>query len=129
MVRKGVVEIGVERDDLTAQLLQHLRRESGRRAVAARANNLQLAFERLAVREIGDVALGHVRVEMIGAAFMQREAAFENQIAERAHILRPEGERARHAHLDAGPAIVVVARRHHRDAFHLKRELSEIGRR
>ena len=100
-----------------------------RRAVSARNHDLQFAFEGLAVREIGDVALGHVRVEVIGAAFVQRDAAFENQVAQRAHILRPEGQGTRHAHLDAGPTIVIVARRDHGHAFDLKRELREIGHR
>ena len=61
---KGVVEIGVERDNVAAELRQRLRRESARRAVSARNHDLQLAFEGLAVREIGDVALGHVREEV-----------------------------------------------------------------
>ena len=125
---KGVVEIDVERDHLAAELRQNLWRESARRAVSAGDHNLQLAFEGLAVCEVRDVARGDVLVEVIGAAFMQREAAFKNEVAQRAHILRPESQRARHAHLDAGPAIVVVACRDHGNAFDLKRELREIGR-
>ena len=116
-------------NNVAAELRQRLRRESARRAVSARNHDLQFAFEGLAVREIGDVALGHVRMEVIGAAFVQRDAAFENQVAQRAHILRPEGQGTRHAHLDAGPAIVIVARRDHGHAFDLKRELREIGHR
>ena len=56
-------------------------------------------------------------------------AAFEHDVLERGHVVRPEGERPAHAHLDARPAIVVMARGHHRHALDLKCELREIGRR
>ena len=43
------------------------------------------------------------------------------------HVVGREGERTLDAHLDPGPAIVVVARGDHGDAFDVELELREIG--
>ena len=50
-------------------------------------------------------------------------------LLQRGHVLRREGEGALDAHLDAGPAIVVVAGGDHGDAFDAEVELREIGHR
>src|SRR6185437_10223056 len=45
------------------------------------------------------------------------------------HVVGPERQRTRKAHLDAGPAIVVMARRDHRHAFDVEVELRKVGHR
>jgi hypothetical protein len=53
--------------------------------------------------------------------------AGKHQLFERRHFLGAERQRPIEAHFDAGPAVVVVAGSHHRHAFDLQRELSEVG--
>ena len=42
-MRKGVVELGIERHDFAAELFEHLRREGAGGAVAAGGDHFQLA--------------------------------------------------------------------------------------
>ena len=63
-----MVELGVERDHLAADRLQHLRREGAGGAVAAGGDDLELALELRAVGEVGDVARRIILVELVGAA-------------------------------------------------------------
>jgi hypothetical protein len=58
-----------------------------------------------------------------------RDAAIKHTPFQGAHVVRREGKRPLDTHLDAGPAIVVVARGDHGDAFDAKLELREIGHR
>ena len=66
--RKGMIELGVERDHFAADRLHHLRRERARGAVAASDHGLQLALQFWAVGEIGDIARREILVKLIGAA-------------------------------------------------------------
>ena len=80
--------------------------------------------------QIGHVALGHVGHEDVAAAaFRARRPPSSTQLLQRGHLVGREGQRPLDAHLDAGPAIVVVAGGDHGDAFDVKLELGEIGHR
>ena len=129
VVRESVVEVGVERHDLAADRFQDLRREGTGRAVAAGGDDLEAALELRTVGQSLDVALGDVRYEDIAAARFRLELAAENDRFQFRHVVGSERQRPRQSHLDTGPAIVVVARRHHRDAFDVEVELREVGHR
>ena len=129
VVRKGVVELAVERNDLAADRFQHLRRERAGGAVAAGAHHFQVALEFRPLGEVGDVARRKILDEVVGAAGLHLEAAVEHDVLEPRHLVGAEGERAVGAHLHAGPAVVVVRRRDHGDARHVEIELREIGHR
>ena len=124
-----MVELGVERDHLAADRLHHVRRERACRAVAASDHDFQLALELRALGEIGDIARREILVELIGAAGLVVELGVEHDFLQPRHLVRAEGERTVGAHLDAGPAIVVMRSGHHRDAGHVEIELREIGHR
>jgi len=68
-------------------------------------------------------------VKLIGAAGLVPEVGVEHDLLQPGHLVGAESERPVGAHLDAGPAIVVMRRRHHRDAGHVEFELREIGHR
>ena len=127
--RKRVIEFGVERDNLAADRFHYLRRERARGAVAAGDHDLQLALEFWPLGEIGDIARREIFVELIGAAGLVLELGVEHDFLQPRHLVRAEGERTVGAHLDAGPAIVVMRSGHHRDAGHVEIELREIGHR
>ena len=125
---EGVVELAVERDDGGAELGENARGEGARRAVAAGDDDLQGAQQFGPRQEIGHVALRHVGHEDVATALVLRgEPRVEHDLLERGHVVGREGERPLDAHLDAGPAIVVMAGGDHGDAFDFKRELREIG--
>ena len=124
-----VVQLRIERDHLTADGLQHLRREGAGRAVAAGRHHPQSAFQLRPFRQRLDVALAQVRHEHITAAAGRLGAALEHDRFELRHLVRPERQRPLQSHLDAGPAVVVVAGGDHRNALHIERELSEVGHR
>ena len=128
-MREGEVEFGIERHDLAAELLENLRREGARRAVAAGRDDLQLALELRAVGEIGDIArrkIGHIA---IAAAVGVAIGAGEHDLVQPAHFVRAEGDGPLRAHFHAGPAIVVMRGGDHRDGRHIEIELREIGHR
>ena len=130
VVREGVIELAVERHDLAADRLQHLRRERAGGAVAAGADDLELALELRPVGEVGDVARGKILDEVRRSRRRACRSARSSTISlSRVISSGPEGERAVGAHLHAGPAVVVVRGRHHRDARHVELELREIGHR
>ncbi len=81
VAREGVVEFGVEGDDLAADHFEHLRREGARGAVAASGDDLEPALELRPVGEIGDIAVGEVFDELVGAALPQRESGVEHDVA------------------------------------------------
>ena len=60
---------------------------------------------------------------------MLLEFGVEHDLLQPGHLVGAEGQRTVGAHLDAGPAIVVMRRRHHRDAGHVEIELREIRHR
>ena len=128
MRREGVVELAVERDDGGAKLGENARGEGAPRAVAAGDDDLQGAQQFGPRQEIGHVALRHVRYEDVAATLVLRgELRVEDDLLERGHVVGREGEGPLDAHLDAGPAIVVMAGGDHGNAFDLKGELREIG--
>ena len=127
--REGVIEFGVERHHLAADRLHHLRREGARGAVAAGDHDFQLALQLRAPGQIGDVARRKILVKLIRAADLVLEVGIEHDLLQPVHLVGAEGERTVGAHLDAGPAIVVMRRRHHRDAGHVEVELREIRHR
>ena len=57
------------------------------------------------------------------------KSASEHDFFEAVHFVGPEGERPVGAHLDPGPAIVVMRGRHHRHAGNVEIELREIRHR
>ena len=109
---------------------EHARREGAGRAVAAGDHHLHGTQQFRPRQQIGHIALGHVGHEDVApACVLGGEAGAEHDVLERGHVVGGEGQRPLHAHLDAGPAIVVVAGSDHGDAFDLERELREIGHR
>ena len=125
---EGVVELAIERDDGGAKLGENARREGAGRAVAAGDDDLQRAQQFRPRQKVGHVALGHVGHEDVAAAFvLLGEVRVEHDLLERGHVVGREGEGPLDAHLDAGPAIVVMAGGDHGDAFDFERELREIG--
>ena len=98
-------------------------------AVAAGDHDLQLALQLGAFGQVGDVARRKILVELIGAAGLVLEVGIEHDLLQPRHLVGAEGQRPVGAHLDAGPAIVVMRCRHHRDAGHIEIELREIGHR
>ena len=125
---EGVVEVAIERDDRCAERGEHPGGERAGGAVAARDHGLQGTPQFRPRQEIGQVALGQIGHEDVAPGIVARiEPALEHDVLERGHVFWGERQRPLHAHLDAGPAIVVVARRDHGDAFDLELELGEIG--
>jgi hypothetical protein len=127
--REGVIEFGVERYHLAADRLHHLRCEGARGTVAAGDHDFQLALELRALGQIGNVAGREILVKLIRAADLVLEVGVEHDLFQAVHLVRAEGERPVGAHLDAGPAIVVMRRRHHRHAGNVEIELREIRHR
>ena len=123
------VEIAVERNDFGAERAQELRRESAGGAVAAGGDDLEPARKLRASGQIGDVAGGKIGHEFIAAACLIAIFARDDDVAQPRHLLRPERDRPRSAHLDPGPAVVVVRGGHHRHRRRIERELGEIGHR
>jgi hypothetical protein len=62
-----VIELGIERHDFTADRFQDARRKGPGGAVAAGGDDLQLALDLRPRGEIGDVAVGEVLGELVGA--------------------------------------------------------------
>ena len=129
VVREGEVEIAVERNDLDAELAQELGREGAGRAVAAGGDDLEPAAHFRASGQIGDVAGGKIGHEFVSPAGLIAVVSSNDDVAQPRHLLRPERHRPRGAHLDAGPAVVVVRGGHHRHRRRIERELGEIGHR
>ncbi len=126
MVRERIIEVGVKRDYVAAESRQHLRCERARRAVAASGDHLQLAGEWFAPRKAVHVTLADIRVKMIRASWVGAISAFQNNDSQRGHFIGAERQWPRHPHLDAGPAVVVMARRYHGHAFDIQGELREV---
>ena len=68
-------------------------------------------------------------MELIGTAGLVLELGVEHDFLQPRHFVGTEGEWTVGAHLDAGPAIVVMRRRHHRDTGHVEIELREVSHR
>ena len=97
--------------------------------VAASRDDLEVAFQLWPVGERLDIAFGEIGNEDIAAACLRLDVAIQDNRLQLRHVVRAERQRAREAHLDAGPAVVVVARGHHRDAFDVEFELGEVSHR
>ena len=120
VAREGEIGFGVERNHLAAERFEEPGRKSPRGAVAAGRHHLQLSRDLPVLRKVGQVAGREVRDRTIGTAFGRRSFAAENEVAKPRHLVRAEGDRALPPHLDAGPAVVVVGRRHHGDGRHIE---------
>ena len=59
VAREGMVELGIERDDLAADARQRLRRERPGGAVAAGRDDLQRAADRDAFGQVGKIGFAH----------------------------------------------------------------------
>ena len=129
VAREGEVEFAVEGNDLDAERAQELGRERPGGPVAAGGDDLEAAAEFRPAGQIGDVAGREVGHELIAAARLRTVIAGDDDVAQARHLLRPEGHRPRRAHLDPGPAVVVVGGGHHRDRRRIESELGEIGHR
>ena len=99
------------------------------RAVAAGGDHLDGVLQLRPAGQIGDVAVGEILHEAVGAAAALVELGGEHDVLQPAHLVGAEGERPVGAHLDAGPAVLVVRGRHHGDRRHVEVELGEIGHR
>jgi len=77
--------------------------------------------------DIGDVALGHALDAGQFAAVPAPELAAEDDLLQPAHLVRAEGQGPGGAHLDPGPAVLVVAGGDHGHAGCVQVELGEIG--
>ena len=129
VARKGEIEFAVERNDFDAERAQELGREGSGGAVAAGRDDLEAAAEFRPAGQIGDVAGRKIGDEFVPAARLRTIFARDNDIAQTRHLLRPEGHWPRRAHLDPGPAVVVMGGGHHRDRRRVERKLGEIGHR
>ncbi len=98
-------------------------------AVAGGDDDLELALELRPVGQRLHVALGDVGLEDVAAAVSSLVGGAEHDLLELRHFLGAECQRPLQAHLDAGPAVVVVARRDHGDALDVEVELGEVGHR
>jgi hypothetical protein len=88
-----------------------------------------LPHELRPIGKVGDIAGRKILDESVAAAFPHLVAAVEHDVLQSRHFIRPECQRTIGAHLHAGPAIVVVGRRDHRDTGHVEIELREVGHR
>ncbi len=124
---EGRVERGVELDDFGAHGAQGLGREGAGRAVAAGADDLELALQLELGGDIVHVALLHAFDAAHAATRVFHAQAAHDDFLQPAHFVRTEGQRRLAAHLDAGPAVVVVRGGDHGDAGRLLVELGEVG--
>ena len=127
---EAVVQLAMQFDHLNAQRAQHIRGERPRRAIAASDNRFQFAFEIIAPRQIILIGLRHTIDALISAAVAAHASIFQHHIPQGTHFIRAERQRPRRAHFHAGPAIFIMARRHHSHSRCIKVKLPEIsGRR
>src|SRR5262249_4076168 len=117
--RKIEIEITIERHHLAANSFEHARCPRARRAIAAGGDYFEPAREPSSRRERPDVAIGQIRNKYVAAAWGRFALAGEDEVLERGHLLWSEGKGSGEPHLDAGPAIVVVAGRDHRHPLHV----------
>ena len=127
IAREGEVELAVERDDFSTDLCKDLRHEGTGGAVAAGRDDLELAADGGTVRKVGDVAGAHVVDIGVSAAGPCLALTPQHDGLEAGHLVRAEGQRTVRPHFHPGPAVFIVAGRHHGDAGHIQRELREIG--
>ena len=127
VLREIPVEVDIHRNHFDAEPLEQSWREGAGRAVAAGRHHFQLALDLRPVGEIGEIDFGEVLDEFVAAARGVAELAVQHDVAQPAHLVRSEGDRALRAHLHAGPAVVVVRGGDHRDRRRVERELREIG--
>ncbi len=128
VVGEAPVELRVHLDHLGhAHAAQGLRREGAGRAVAAGGDHLQRTLQRHARGDVGDVAFGHAGHVHELAAGLLPPASREHDLLQPAHLVRAEGQGLVRAHLDPGPAVLVVAGGDHGHARRVQIELGEIG--
>ena len=126
VVGERMVQFAMKRHNLHAQCFQDLGGIGAGRAIATGHHGFDLAFEFCPVRQIRDIAVAHVGDEVIIAAIAGLSLTIQNDVFEHGHFVRAKGEGALGAHLDAGPAVFIVAGGDHGHARHIQRELGKI---
>ena len=129
VAREGEIEFAVKGNDLDAKRAQELWRERPGGPIAAGGDNFEGSAEFRPGGQIGDVAGREVGDELISTPRLRTIVAGDDDVAQTRHLLRPEGHRLGGAHLNPGPAIVVVGGGDHRDRGRIESELCEIGHR
>ena len=126
---EGEIQFVVHRDHFRSDSGQRFRREGARRAVAGGANHLDRPRQADAARHVAQIGLAHIGHGDIGAARALFPQPAQHDLLQPGHLVRPESQRTLRAHLHPGPAILVMAGRHHRHGGTVQRELSEVGHR
>ena len=129
VVGEGVIQLVVAGHHLDADTLEKLGREGRGRAVAGGADHAQLARHPEVAHEVVEIGLAHAIDEFIRAAVARFALTVQHDVAQFGHFVGAVGERTVKAHLDAGPAVGVVAGRDHRHGGRIEVELREIGHR
>ena len=126
---EGEIQLRIHRDHLCPDAGKCLRRKGARRAVAAGRHHPDRAGEFVPVRDRREITRAHVFGTGIAAAGARFGEAAEHDRFQPRHLIRPEGQRFRGAHLHPGPAIFVVAGGDHGNARTIERELRVISHR
>ena len=124
---EGPVELGVHLDHLGAHAAQGLGHEGAGRAVATGGHDPDRPGEFRPGGDLCQIAVGKALDRNPAPARALDPSALERQGLEPRHFLRAEGEGRMRAHLDPGPAVLVVAGRDHGDARHAQGLAGEIG--
>ena len=105
-------------------------RKGAGRAIAAGGDDLQLALDLLALGQVVEIGLRGSPARTRSCRRRLRSKSPPSTMSlQRRHLVRTEGQRPLRAHLDAGPAVLVVRGGDHRDRRRVERELREIGHR
>ena len=97
------------------------------RAVAARRHDADRARQFVTLGHGIEIELAEIGDVDVEAAAARLACAAEHDLLQPRHFIGTEGERALRAHLHAGPAILIVARRDHGHRRTIESELREIG--
>jgi len=127
VVGEGVVERAVKRNHIQSHGFQHLRCKRTSRTVAASHDRFEAPRICRSVLQICHIAFRKIAMKMIAAAIGRLGFSRKYDLLQGRHVVGPECQGAVEAHLDAGPAIVVVACRHHGNAFDVQRELRKVS--
>ena len=127
VIGEGVVEFIVARHNLDAHPLEELGRKSGSGSIARRANHLERAGHPEIAHKVIEIRLAHPFDEFVAATVAGHPFAVQYDVLELRHLLRSVGKRAVKPHLNARPAVGIVAGRYHCDGGDIQMELAEIG--
>jgi hypothetical protein len=112
---EAVIEAGVEGDHFGADAREDLRGEGACGAVAGGADHAQRTGEAPPGDEVRDIGLGHASDRDAASAGAGAAPLPQHDGGELGHLLGTMRQRWLKAHLHAGPAVGVVAGRHHGD--------------